>query len=112
MMNGDAWKEYTEKQCVAINEKGLFDHVISLSDGNQYRRGMLVMATFLPNECTQNAHVLHIVGSHGEFLGHDDHSVTMDEVENGETRGMTENPQLFQISDWYFGISALARIEG
>ncbi|HWG20708.1 MAG TPA: hypothetical protein VG225_09260 [Terracidiphilus sp.] len=111
-MNGDAWKTYSESKCVAINDKGLFDQEINLSVGDHYRSSLLVMATFLPNECTQNAHVLHMLGSHGEFLGHDDHRVTMDEVENGETRGMAENPQLFQVSGWYFGISALARIEG
>ena len=112
VMNNDARKDSSENTCVAIDDKGLFDQEIRLSEGQPYRSDLLVTATFLPNECKQNARVLQMLGSHGEFLGHDSHRVTMDEVENGWTRGMKENPQLFQVSGWYFGISAVAQIEG
>jgi hypothetical protein len=46
-----------------------------------------------------------------EYLGNDRH-VTMDQVEAGETAGMVRNPQLFQSSGWYFGLSEMTRIGG
>jgi hypothetical protein len=36
----------------------------------------------------------------------------MDQVEAGETAGMVRNPQLFQSSGWYFGLSEMTRIGG
>jgi len=110
--NDQASKTYSEDACVAIDDKGLFEQEISLSAGNPWRHDFLVVANFLPNECKQNAHVLQVLGSHGQYLGHDNRPVTMDEVEMGITPGMAANPQLFQVSGWYFGISALARVEG
>jgi hypothetical protein len=111
-MNDQAWKTFSEDVCVAVDDKGLFEQEIGLSAGSPWRRDFLVIATFLPNECRQNAHVLQLLGSHGQYLGHDNRRVTMNEVEMGITSGMTANPQLFQVSGWYFGISALARVEG
>lgn len=111
-MNDQAYKTYSQDICVAVDEKGLFEQEVGLSAGNLWRRDLLVNAIFLPNECKQNAHVLQILGSHGQYLGHDNRPVTMNEVEMGITPGMAANPQLFQVSGWYFGISALARVEG
>ena len=111
--NDQAWKEPGQSVCVALDSNGLFDwREMSLPSGVPYPRDLFVMATFLPNECKQNAQVLKVLGTHGQYLGHDNRPVTMDEVSMGMTPGMQANPQLFQISGWYFGISALARVEG
>jgi hypothetical protein len=92
-----------------LNDRGVFSQEIPLSSGNHNSSDLIVVATFLPNECEQNSSVLKIVGNHGQYLGHDDHIVTMDEASKGETRGMLENPQIIQVSGWYFGISAITR---
>jgi len=74
------------------------------------KKGLIVDAIFLTNQCLQDPEVIRVVGHHGELLGNDGRPVTMEEVERGETSGMRENPQLFQASGWYFGIVAIARL--
>lgn len=109
--SGDGWVEYAKSVCVTTSEEGLFNQELNISAGLPHRRDLFVRATFLTNACKQSARVLQIVGRHGEFLGNDAHRPTMPEVEIGLTTGMARNPQLFQVSGWYFGISALARVD-
>jgi hypothetical protein len=110
--NDDGWTEYSKTVCVATSEEGLFNQEITISTGLPHRNNLFVRATFLTNSwCKQNAHVLQVVGNHGEFLGHDSYHVTMHEAEMGMSPGMVKNPQLFQVSGWYFGISAIARVD-
>lgn len=58
------------------------------------KSSLMVDAIFLTNQCVQNSEVIRVVGHHGELLGNDGRPVTMEEVERGETPGMSENPQL------------------
>ncbi|MGP8260960.1 MAG: hypothetical protein ACLQM6_13510 [Acidobacteriaceae bacterium] len=110
--NDDGWTEYSKTVCVTTSAEGLFNQEITTSTGLPHRTDLLVRATFLTNSwCKQSAYVLQVVGNHGEFLGNDAHHVTMEEVEKGITPGMAQNPELFQVSGWYFGISAIARVD-
>jgi hypothetical protein len=109
---GIVWTDGGRPVCVPIDGNGLFKQEIAVPARLPRPNGLYVRATFQANLCNQHAQVLQIVGRHGEFLGNDDHHVTMEEVENGWTHGMNKNPQLFQVSGWYFGISDIAQVEG
>jgi hypothetical protein len=108
--NGDGWTEYSKTICVATSEEGLFNQEMNISTGLPHRSDLFVRATFLTNACKQSAKVLQIVGDRGEFLGNDGDHVAK-HAETGLTPGMAKNPQLFQVSGFYFGISALARVD-
>jgi hypothetical protein len=107
-----AWKEPGPRACVALDRRGLFGwQEISIPSGEPYPHNLFVSAIFLPDECKQSTQVLKVLGTHGEYLGHDNRPVTMDEVSMGMTPGMQANPQLFQVSGWYFGISTITPVE-
>ena len=108
-MDGDGWNAYSGKVCVTLNKNGLLSEELQLA--TQFRSDLQITAIFETNDCKQPANVLQVVGKHGEYLGNDRH-VTMDQVEAGETAGMVRNPQLFQSSGWYFGLSEMTRIGG
>lgn len=97
--------------CAAVNQKGLFRAEIQVTKDTYQKNDLVVDAIFLTRQCVQGQEVIRTVGGHGELLGNDSRPVTMEEVEQGETSGMRENPQLFQMSGWYFGIATLARVE-
>jgi hypothetical protein len=109
--NGDGWTEYSKAVCVATSKEGVFNQEMNISSELPHRTDLFVRATFLTNACKQSAHVLQVVGHHGELLGNDGRPITMEEVERGETPGMQKNPELFQVSGWFFGISAIARVD-
>jgi hypothetical protein len=98
--------------CVSTGAEGLFKQDVQVSPGVLRPKMLYVRATFMTDLCKQSASVLRIAGQHGEFLGNDSHKVTIDEVRKGMTEGMFRNPQLFQTSGWYFGISDEAQIVG
>jgi hypothetical protein len=106
----DGWKTLSAPVCVAVDQGGLFDAELSVTKETYKGQALFVNAVFLTNECSQDQRVLQVVGRHGEFLGNDTYHVTMNEVEMGLTPGMAKNPQLFQVSGWYFGISAITRV--
>lgn len=111
-INGGPWQDYSKSVCVMVNTKGLFDQDVRLLPNTTYRSDLFIAANFSTNgRCKQNPAVLQIVGSHGERLGNDK-SVSMEAVERGETTGMTDNPQLYQVSGWYFGLQSIAKISG
>ncbi len=97
--------------CVAVDQKGLFLAELQVAKDVYQKKGLILDAFFVTNQCAQDPEVIRVVGHHGELLGNDDRPVTMEEVEQGETPGMRENPQLFQMSGWYFGIAAIARLD-
>jgi hypothetical protein len=97
--------------CTAVDQKGLFRDELQVTKDVYQKKGLIVDAIFLTNQCVQSPGVIRVVGHHGELLGNDGRPVTMKEVEQGETTGMRENPQLFQISGWYCGIGTIARID-
>jgi len=97
--------------CVAVDQKGLFRAELQVAKDIYQKKGLIVDAIFLTNQCVQDQEVIRVVGHHGELLGNDGRPVTMEEVERGETPGMSENPQLFQMSGWYFGIGTIARLD-
>ena len=97
--------------CVAVDRRGLFRAELQMTKEAYQTKGLIVDATFLTNQCAQDPEAIRVVGHHGELLGNDGRPVTMEEVERGETSGMIENPQLFQVSGWYFGIGTIARVD-
>jgi hypothetical protein len=96
--------------CVAVDQSGLFRAELQVTKDVYQKKDLMVNAIFQTNLCAQNQDVIRVVGRHGELLGNDGRPVTMEEVENGMTRGMFENPQLFQVSGWYFGLATIARV--
>jgi hypothetical protein len=107
----DGRKPLSKLTCATVDQKGLFRAELQVTKDVYQKKGLIVDAIFLPNQCVQNPEVTRVVGHHGELLGNDGRLVTMEEVEQGETPGMRENPQLFQISGWYFGIGTIARLD-
>lgn len=97
--------------CAAVDRRGLFRAELQVAKDAYQKKDLIVDAIFLTNQCAQDQEVIRAIGRHGELLGNDGRPVTMEEVEKGMTRGMVENPQLFQVSGWYFGIAALARVD-
>lgn len=97
--------------CVAVDQKGQFRAELQVSKDLYHTKGLIVTAIFQTDRCPQPKEVIRVVGRHGELLGHDARPVTMDEVRNGWTPGMAANPQLFQVSGWYFGIESIAKID-
>ena len=97
--------------CVAVDQRGLFRAELQITKEAYQKKDLIVDAIFLTNQCVQDQEVIRVVGHHGELLGNDGRPVTMEEVERGETPGMQENPELFQVSGWYFGIAAIARVD-
>lgn len=97
--------------CAAVGQRGLFRAELQISREAYQKKVLIIDAIFLTNQCVQGQEVIRIAGHHGELLGNDGRRVTMDEVSKGETPGMIENPQLFQVSGWYFGIASIARVE-
>ncbi len=101
---------YTDKVCIPLDRGGLFTQELDPKKGMKFERGLLVSAAFLTNLCKQPETVLSIVGKKGEHLGNDNYDNSVN-VESGETKGMTNNPQLVQVSGWFFGLSAQATLE-
>jgi hypothetical protein len=101
---GDAWKDYGGDVCVALGKEGFFDGEIHPKEGMRFRRNLILRANFQTNLCRQSASVLRIVGQKGEHLGERDDPL-------GELAGLSRNPQLYQISGWYYGLSTIARLE-
>lgn len=100
----DLSKPESDKLCTTVSKDGLFHD--ELAENASTRDGLILTADFATNSCKQPDGVLQVVGKHGEHLGNDQH-VTLDEVEMGETPGMIQNPQLYQSSGWYFGLSTI-----
>jgi len=97
--------------CAAVDQRGLFSGELHITKEAYQKKDLIVDAIFLTNECPQEQKVLQIVGVHGEYLGNDTPRATMEQVEKGMTRGMADNPQIFQISGWYFGVASIARLD-
>jgi len=104
-------KPLSALMCAAVDQRGLFRAELQITKEAYQKKDLIVDAIFLTNQCVQDQEVIRVVGHHGEILGNDGRPVTMEEVERGETPGMQENPELFQVSGWYFGISAIARVD-
>ncbi len=103
---GDAWEDYSDNQCVSVNEKGLFAGELRSKQGMKFRSSLIFRADFYTDLCTpQPAAVLQALGKKGEGLAN---------VEDGyvtELSGLSDNPQLYQVSGWYYGLEAIARLE-
>lgn len=104
-------KPLSTLRCQAVDQRGLFSAELQVTKESYQKRDLIVDATFLTNQCAQDQEVTRVVGHHGELLGNDGRVVTKEEVERGETPGMQENPQVFQISGWYFGIGTIGRVD-
>jgi hypothetical protein len=90
----DAWKDYTDEVYVPVSEKGFFEGRIQPKKGMRFRRNLILVADFTTFRPQQLASVLLVVGKKGQNLG-----------------GIN-NPQLFQVSGWYYGLEAFDRTLG
>ena len=97
-------------ECVSVDEKGLFRGEFHAPKSASFHRGQVLDATFATYLCKQPSNVLGAVGKKGQFLGNDNYDNAHD-VAIGWTEGMFNNPQLFQVSGWYFGLRAFAPVE-
>ena len=100
----DAWKDYSSDVCVALRKEGFFDGEIRSKEGMRFRKNLILRANFQTNLCRQPAGVLRVVGQKGEHLGEKD-------APFGELAGVSRNPQLYQVSGWYYGLETIARLE-
>ena len=100
----DAWKDYSDGICVPVGQNGFFNGEIHPKQGMKFRKNLILWADFATNLCQQPASVLRILGSKGEYLGEKD-------APFGELVGVSRNPQLYQVSGWYYGLEAIARLE-
>ncbi len=100
----DAWKDYSDRLCVAVEQDGFFNGQIPPKREMRFRNGLVLRANFQTNLCQQPADVIRIVGSKGEHLGEKD-------APFGELAGVSRNPQLYQVSGPYYGLETIARID-
>jgi len=99
-----AWKDYSDEVYVPANSQGYFSGRISPKKGMQFRGNLILRVIFATYGSTQPASVLAIVGKKGENLGGvDSHPI-------GDIMGRSQNPQLFQVSGWYYGLETIARV--
>ena len=108
---GDGIKSASESACVSIGEDGLFSQKLHPIEGGRFKwsSNLAIDAVFRTNQCEQSDGVLQVVGKHGQYLGNDNYENRID-THMQMTPGMINNPQLFQESGWYFGLSASARV--
>jgi hypothetical protein len=106
---GDGWKDYSESLCVTLTGDGLFKGEVRPKPGMKFRRNLIVWAAFATNLCKQPSTVLKVVGKKGQYLGNDNYDNVID-VSMTQTKGMLNNPQLFQTSGWFFGLEAINRL--
>jgi len=100
----DAWKDYSGDVCVSLTKEGFFAGEIHPKQGMRFRKNLILRANFQTNLCRQSANVLRILGQKAEHLGERDAPL-------GELAGLSRNPQLYQVSGWYYGLSTIARLE-
>lgn len=106
--SGYGWEYYSESVCVSLDANGLFSGNVPPKQGMVFPSvGDLVLAaSFQTNLCKpQPSTVLEILGKKGERLANvRDSDIT-------ELSGLSHNPQLYQVSGWYYGIQTIGRIE-
>lgn len=108
---GDGTKFVTERKCATVGEDGLFSQELHPSNGGTFKWSpqLSIDATFLTTGCRQPIKVLQIVGKHGQYLGNDNYDNKID-IHVQMTPGMDKNPQLFQVSGWFFGLTTSVRV--
>jgi hypothetical protein len=100
-----AWKGYSDEVYASVDEEGFFEGEIRPKKGMAFRHNLILVADFTTYLPKQSATVLRIVGKKGEYLA----GVENTPVHLQELSGLSHNPQLFQVSGWYYGIEAIAR---
>jgi len=98
----DGWKDYSSEVHVPVNEEGFFTGRIEPEKGMSFRGSLILRVYFLPYRPKQPESVLAVVGKHGEHLGGE--SVAIEQVDP------SKNPQMFQVSGWYYGLETMARL--
>jgi hypothetical protein len=101
-----AWKDYSEGQCVDLDDSGFFEGDVRPKEGLSFRNNLLLRVDFGTQLCKQPAQTLQVLGTHGEGLA----NVMDSRVPRDELSGRSRNPQLFQWSGWYYGLEAIARV--
>lgn len=99
----DGWKDISDELYVPLKSDGFFSGTIHPKDGLIFRRNMVLRAAFMPYRPKQDPAVLRIVGAKGEKLA------GLDNAPIDELMGLTQNPQLFQVSGWNYGLDSIAR---
>ena len=106
--SGYGWTSYSADNCSSVNDEGLFAGQLTPKPGLEFPRSgdLVVAATFQTNLCRPQATpVLEALGEKGQRLAN---------VKDGdmtELAGLSDNPQIYQVSGWYYGIEAIARVQ-
>ena len=103
--NDAAWKDYSDCICAPVNEQGFLKGEIRPKKGMKFRQNLVLRADFATNLCDQPASVLRIVGKKGQSLA------GVGDAPLEELGGLSDNPQLYQVSGWYYGLETIARVE-
>ena len=101
----DGWKDYSDGICATVNEHGFLKGEIQSKKGMKFRRNLLLRADFAPFLCKQPESVLHIVGKKGQYLA------GLGDAPLQELSGLSDNPQLYQVSGWTRGLTSIARVQ-
>jgi hypothetical protein len=100
----DAWKDYSDEVVVPVNEQGFFAGEIQPKQGLRLGRNLILRVNFETYRTKQPTSVLEVVGKKGERLG------GVENVPIIDIMGHSQNPQLFQVSGWYYGLETIARV--
>ncbi|HEX5424343.1 MAG TPA: hypothetical protein VFW94_12395 [Candidatus Acidoferrales bacterium] len=110
--SGFGWMDQSTSVCVPVDQRGGFVGLIgsypnrAFWEGTKYGDTLLLRADFQTRLCgPQPANVLRALGKKGEGLA----NVAGGDVT--ELVGLSDNPQLYQVSGWYYGIQTIARVE-
>lgn len=103
---GGAWHDYSDQVCLPLSNKGLFSGELHSQNGVGFRTNLVLRAYFQTNLCTpQPNSVLQRVGKKGDGLAN------VPDGDPEELAGLSDNPQLYQVSGWYYGLEAIARVQ-
>ena len=104
---GAGWNDYSESLCVHVGETGLFGGEIRPKQHLKFRTNLIISAAFATNLCRQSSAVLDVVGKKGWYLS----GVENADSHSDDLSALSNNPQLYQTSGWYYGLLDIARID-
>jgi len=100
------WKEYSDDLCVRIAQDGFFEGDIHPKSNLKFDNNLVLRAVFETRLCHQPEDTIKVLGKHGEGLA----NVGDVRIPYTELSSRSRNPQLFQVSGWYYGLEAIDRV--
>jgi|SRR5271155_2435609 len=100
----DGWKPYSNRVYVPVGKEGFFSGKIEPRNGMRFRQNLILRVVFQTNFAKQPPSVLAILGKKGEYLA----GVQNPMEHPYDLAGLSNNPQLYQVSGWYYGLETIA----